>query len=189
MLVLRSKPVQFPVLVFGLALLLRCAPNVQGGIYNIELSALASADSLFKAGNYEYAKAKYGKIRSDNAQTKVGARAQYKLAYINTYYDNPFADYSAALREFKLFTSTYPDDAMVEVANNWIRMLTVLKNYDKAFHGSTSELKELERNKKTVFGNYARLQDAYFKCDSKVDSLRNRVGILEGVIAELDKVK
>jgi len=171
------------------ALLLHCAPTVTITPYSFEKQLLVQADSLFKAGNYEYAILKYIRIRDEYAKTGTGAKAQFWLGYINIFYDNPFADYNVALREFKRFQAEYPDDARAPRAKNWIRILTVLQDFDKQYHGNNTELIRLEQKQDSIFQNYEALQDAYLRCDSRVDSLRQKVQILQGIIEALDSLR
>ena len=46
-----------------------------GAVYSYEEKLLDEADSLFRAGNYEYAKLKYTKIRDDYPKSKPGSYA------------------------------------------------------------------------------------------------------------------
>ncbi len=171
----------------GCALLLgRCGPKVAVSRYSYEKQLLVQADSLFRAGNYEYAIRKYSRIRDEYAKSEAGAKAQYNLGYVNIYYDNPFADYAAALREFKRFQAHYPRDRRIESANNWIRILTVLQDFDSHYHGNTQRLKEVTRQQHSVFRNYETLQDAYLRCDKSSDSLRQVIKAYEIVIKRLE---
>jgi hypothetical protein len=129
------------------------------------------------------------KVRDDFPKSNAGIRAQYSLGYINIYYDNPFADYNAALREFKKFAAKYPADKRAEMVNNWIRILTILQDFGKSYYGSNSKLQRLRNKQSSIFKNYSTLQDAYLRCDRRSDSLSQRIRILEGIIAELDKIR
>ncbi len=164
-----------------------CASNVAS--FTFEDKLLAEADSLFRTGNYEYAKLKYAKVRDDYPKSGAGSRAQYSLGYINVYYDNPFADYNAALREFKKFAANYPNDKRLDMVNNWIRILTILQDFGKSYYGSNSQLRDLKNRQSSIFKNYSTLQDAYLRCDRMNDSLAQRVRILEGIIDRIDKIR
>jgi len=171
------------------ALAAGCASSMAVSVYSYEDKLLAEADSLFRTGNYEYAKLKYTKIRDEYPKKLQGAKAQYSLAYINIYYDNPFADYNAALREFKRFAAMYPTDPRIDMVNNWIRILTILQDFGKNFYGSNSQLRALQDKQSSIFKNYSTIQDAYLRCDKTKDSLIQRIQILEGIIAEIDKIR
>ncbi len=156
---------------------------------NYNMRQVNEADSLFKTGNYELAKLKYIKIRDTNKNPAILARAQYYLGYINIYYENPFADYEAALREFKRFASLFPNDDRIELANNWIRILTAMRNFDTGFQGSSDKLKKSQWRQNDISRNYTNLQEAYLNCDALKDSLNKRIKFLEGVIEKLGKLE
>ena len=147
------------------------------------------ADSLFRTGNYEIAKMEFTRIRDKCKDQKIAASAQYFLGYINIYYENPFADYEAALREFQRFQSMYPNHEKIELVQNWIRMLTVLKNFSRDYNGSSKVLKDLGKKQKDISKNYSSLQEAYLNCDAIRDSLVNEVKALERLIIKLQEIK
>lgn len=150
---------------------------------------LIAADSMYRYGNYEIAKMKYTKVRDNCTNPDLAAYAQYRLGYIHIYYDNPFANYEAALREFKRFASMYPKDKKIELVHNWIRMLTALKNFAGDHYRKSENLKKMQMTEKDISKNYASLRNAYQGCETVRDSLITRIKILEGVIEELDKLE
>ena len=161
-----------------------------------EQQLLGDADSLFKAGNYEYAKVKYDKIRTLKPASPAARTAQYYLGYINIYYENPFASWEAALREFKLFVSLYPDDARVGEVNSWIKMLVVMQSFKKEFLGTTNRLESLKMEqvekttqtppaKSTV--NIDALTESLRNCYHVRDSLDKKSKDLENFILDLEK--
>ena len=167
----------------------RCAPSTTIVRYSHFRRQIVHADSLFRTGNYEIAKMEYTKIRDKCKESEIAATAQYRLGYINIYYDNPFADYEAALREFKRFQSMYPKHEKIEQVQNWIRMLTVLTNFARDFNGNIRELKNLGTQREDIIKNYTTLQEAYLRCDSIRDSLINEVKALERLIIKLQDIK
>lgn len=181
-------PLNFIFIFFNLALV-GCASNVKVSHYSYEKQLLTTADSLFDIGSYEYAKLKYAKIRDEYSNTTTGAKAQFFLGYINVYYENPFADYSAALREFQLYQTWYPDGSRIETVNNWIRILTIMKDFDKQYHGKNNKLEQLKIQQDSIYQNYEELQDALLQCESRNDTLRSRIRILEGLIEEIDQLR
>lgn len=154
--------------------------------YGYDMRQLAEADSLFNEGLYELAKMKYTKIKNDMKNKKIAEIAQYSLGYINIYHENPFADFQAALREFKLYMSTYPNGQNLENAKNWVRMLTSFKNFDKDFKGNQSMLNTIKTQKNTIQKSYDDIFNAYTKCYSKKDSLEKRIAVLEEVLLILE---
>ncbi len=167
----------------------RCSSSTKIVHANYNMRQLTEADSLFRTGNYELAKLKYSKIRDTNKNPAILARAQYYLGYVNIYYDNPFADYEAALREFKRFASLFPNDDRMELVNNWIRILTAMRNFDSGFQGSSDKLKQSQWKQHDISRNYTTLQEAYLNCDALKDSLNRRIKFLEGVIEKLGTIE
>lgn len=167
----------------------RCAPSTTIVRYSHFRRQLVHADSLFRTGNYEIAKMDYTNIRDKCKEPEIAATAQYRLGYINVYYDNPFADYEAALREFRRFQSMYPRHEKMEQVQNWIRMLTVLTNFSRDFNGNSRELKNLDTQREDIIKNYTTLQEAYLRCDAIRDSLSNEVKALERLIIRLQEIK
>lgn len=167
----------------------RCSSSTKIVHANYNMRQLTEADSLFRTGNYELAKLKYAKIRDTNRNPAILARAQYHLGYINIYYENPFADYEAALREFKRFATLFPNDERIELTNNWIRILTAMRNFDSGFQGNVDKLKESKWRQNDISRNYSNLQEAYLNCDALKDSLHRRIKILEGVIEKLGTIE
>jgi outer membrane protein assembly factor BamD (BamD/ComL family) len=150
---------------------------------------LVQADSLFRDEQYEIAKIQYTKIRDEFPQSPSGAQAQYNLGYINIYYDNPFADFGAALREFKRFQTDYPNDKRIIMVNNWIRLLTVMKDFDDGYNKSTEQLKTYKEKQRSLLKNFETLQDVYMRYDGTIDSLKAHIKKLEGVIEYLDSTR
>lgn len=156
--------------------------------YTQDRKLFFEADSLFRAGNYEYAIRKYTKIRDEYPRTPTGATAQYNLGFLNVYYENPFADYEAALREYKLFAKMYPNDRRIDEVHNWIRILTVLRDFAMHYEGNKEVLTLIKQRQSTTTENYANLQDAYLSCDAKIDSLQKRIIVLQGNVEALEKI-
>jgi len=158
--------------------------------YNLltrEQMLLNEADSLFEVNNFEYAKRKYLEIRDKN-DSIASPRAQFKLGYLNVHYENPFSNLNAALREFKRFTSDYPNHELVEEANTWIRILTLLNSNQKQYKLSEEQLKilnkKLEGTKHELrrSDSYDVLLEAVRKCYTEKDSLEAHIELLNEVI-------
>jgi outer membrane protein assembly factor BamD (BamD/ComL family) len=154
--------------------------------YTLDKKMIVQADSLFREAQYEIARMQYTKIRNEFPQTPSGAQAQYNLGYINIFFDNPFADYNAGLREFKRFQTDYPKDKRITVVNNWIRLLTVLKDFDQGYARNEEQLKALKDKQKGLMKNFGTLQDVYMRYDVTIDSLKSHIKKLEGIIDYLD---
>jgi outer membrane protein assembly factor BamD (BamD/ComL family) len=164
-------------------------------VVTYEQQLLRDADSLFREGNYEYAKVKFDKIRTLKPSSQAARTAQYYLGYINVYYENPFASWEAALREFKLFVSLYPDDARVDEINSWIKLLVVMQSFKKEFLGTTNRYEELKQQKdatetitpKVSTANIDGLTESLRNCYHVRDSLNQKSKDLENFILDLEK--
>ena len=188
-----------PIFCLTFAFFMGCAANreardapsyeTQTPFYTADKRALVEADSLAREGNYESALHTYKKISVDYSGAPSGATAKYKVAYFNIYYDNPFADFDAALREFEDFRRIYPKDRRVENANNWIRILTVLKEYEDNFQGKNSTLRTIRKQQELAMEQYRVTSEKLAGCETKSDSLEQAVEILEGVIKKLDALE
>ncbi len=140
-----------------------------------EQQLLAEADSLFRAGNYEYAKVKFDKIRTVKPSSPAARTAQYYLGFINVYYENPFANWEAALREFKLFVSLYPDDARVSEVNSWIKLLVAMQSFKKEYVGTSGQLEELKKKQQdqTAISGTTQTKPSTVNIEILTESLRN----------------
>jgi len=161
-----------------------------------EEQLLAEADSLFRASNYEYAKVKYDKVRTLKPASPAARKAQYNLGYINVYYDNPFASWEAALREFKLFLSLYPDDPKVDEINSWIKILVSMQSFKKDYSGVSNRIEELQikqaqaeqtQQSKQASANLEAITESLRNCYHTRDSLKERSKDLENFIIDLEK--
>mgnify|MGYP001767069743 FL=1 len=163
--------------------------------YSYDQQLFFEADSLFKVGNYEYAKVKFAKIRDAHAETDAARLAQFYLGYINVYYDNPFASWEAALREFKNFVTLYPRDIKTHEAQSWIRILVAMQSFEKEYQGSTYKL-EQQKSRESKEKDQQQVQrklliesnsDQLKKCTDDRDSLSRKTKELENFILDLEK--
>jgi outer membrane protein assembly factor BamD (BamD/ComL family) len=164
-----------------------------------ERHLLFEADSLFRDGNYELAKIKYMKIRDMKPAPSVAKKAQYYLGFINVYYENPFANWDAALREFKTFAELYPDDFRIDQVNSWIRILVVLQSFKKDYVGTVSRLEDVSKQRQTDSRLIQEHLQAQTKtaldslsatlrnCNEYRDSLVRKAHDLENVILDLER--
>jgi outer membrane protein assembly factor BamD (BamD/ComL family) len=171
-----------------------------GGKYvTYEQQMLSEADSLFREGNYEFAKVKFDKVRSLKPGSPAARTAQFYLGYINVYYENPFANWEAALREFKLFVSLYPQDARVDEVNSWIKLLVVMQSFKRDYMGTTNRLEELRHKKTTDASSVSAapqkqpplsidgLSESLRMCNHARDSLNQKSKDLENFIIDFER--
>jgi len=152
---------------------------------------LTEADSLFKVGNYEYAKVKFAKIRDSRPESDAARRAQFMLGFINVYYDNPFANWEAALREFKMYATMYPTDVRIDEANSWIRILVVLQSFKKEYTNTNNKLGQLkirdQENRTIRRVNIDTITESLRSCYNDRDSLQRKIEDLKNEITEMEK--
>jgi len=175
-------------LLFALVFIFGCAPQY----ITYPQVMLREADSLFAAGNYEYAKIKYTKIRDKYEDTPAGRIAQYRLGYVNVYYENAFSNWEAALREFKRFASRYQNHELIGEVNSWIRLLVVLESFKTQYVNKSEQLQDIlkqtaenARNERPE-GSYEILIKAVNKCYSDRDSLLEQIKLLNEVIESIE---
>jgi hypothetical protein len=190
-----TRLIEIFILLFALTMLLGgCAAKR----YSYDQQLLFEADSLFRSGNYEYAKVKYAKIRDAHSETDAARLAQFYLGYINVYYDNPFASWEAALREFKNFVALYPRDIKTGEAQSWIRILVAMQSFEKEYEGSSYKLEQLKskESKDSKEKDLMQVQrkllidsnnDQLKKCTDDRDSLSRKTKELENFILDLEK--
>ena len=152
---------------------------------------LLDADSLFSLGNYDEALAVYNKIRSAKPATDEAKTAHFQCGYINIYFKNPNANWGVALKEFKSFTTTYPNDPRVSEALSWVRVLTVMKSFDNQSRSSADQVERLEYFKKEAFQSRRTVLDSMNvllrNSTTMRDSMTNANLRLENVIIDLEK--
>jgi outer membrane protein assembly factor BamD (BamD/ComL family) len=172
---------------------LHCSPQQ---VVTLERQMLADADSLFSVGNYEYAKIKYAKIRDEFPRSKAAVKAQFKLGYLNVYYENPFANPDAALREFSRFGEMYPDHELIGEVNSWIRILVVLQSFKRQYNAKSFQIDKLkgEIDKKVPqqregASSIEVLMDAVQRCYVENDSLQAKIRSLDSIITIIDRLK
>ena len=191
------KKILFKILIPLLltTLFLSCAANKAASNIGHDIGLMHVADSVFDAGNYQGAKSLYSEIKKSGKSPGLRALAQYKIGYLNIYYENPFANYEEALVQFKEFVRDNPTHSRVGEANNYIRILSSLQRIsiiaEEAKNIPKENTSEVEDNKKQdeLINNLLGLQRAYLKCNSRSDSLSKKITILESVIDELENIK
>jgi len=160
---------------------------------------MAVADSLFEDGNFEDAKITYEKIRNAYAPASDEARkAHYRIAYIDVFHKNPWADWNSALTEFTSFAALYPDDPHIDDVRSWIRILTTIKSFETEYRKTSHQVESLTADKNASHATQrfhldsmaAILRSSYDARDSisrKVDSLARKSTELINTIIDLEK--
>jgi outer membrane protein assembly factor BamD (BamD/ComL family) len=163
-----------------------CSP-VTTTQYTFDKKLLAEADGKCKAKSYVEALKTYGEIVKTFPQTSSARIALFKVGFVNIYYDNPLADWNAALNAFKLFQKYYPDDPRMEEVNTWIRVLVAMESFSAQYGETSDRVKSLMNKSTVVNGNYETLLEAIQKCSFDKDSLDNEKNALNQKIKELEQ--
>lgn len=177
------------LLTVSALLLFSCAANKAVSNVSYDKNMMNHADSIFTKGNYEKAKQEYKSITLEGKSKMAKALAQFKLGYLNVYYENPFADYSVALHEFEKFVRIYPSHTKAGEANNYIRILDRMNKVNDVSKKNKQLVSGLSDKHEDLVNNLIGMQKAYLKSNRQVDSLKNRIRVLEAVIEEVDKIK
>lgn len=164
-----------------------------GTMVTNEMLVLKEADSLFRAGNYQYALRRFDRVRTLRPKSPAAKIAQYYLGYINVYYENPFANWEAALREFKLYATLYPNEAKVDEVNSWIKLLIAMQSYKKNI-GTTDSIEKMnpkqiklpKKSKNIPKESIRSLNEKIRRCNHVRDSLIRKNKDLENFIIELE---
>lgn len=146
-------------------------------------SLTAEADSLFTYGNFPEAKALYEKIYSENPPESAEARnAHFRIAYIDVFYKNPFADWNFALTEFKSFAALYQDDPRSDEVRSWIRVLTTIKSFETEYRRMSQKAEQL------MTDNNAIRDTLRFRLDSMAAVLRNAYAARDSLLRAGDSL-
>lgn len=176
-------------LVTASLIMISCAANTAVSQVSFDMRLMNNADSTFRAGNYEKAKQKYLQVTDKGQSENARALAQFKLGYLNVYYENPFADYNMALKEFRKFVKKYPSHSKCSEANNFIRIIDQLNKVNEISKENKSLVSGLSDKHNDLVNNLLGMQKAYLRSNAQVDSLKKRIKVLEAVIEEVDKIK
>ena len=115
----------------------------------MQVTELQNAENLFNQRKYNDAVNAYRKILTDSPTPApaVAANAQYDIAFILAYYDNPQRNYAQAIQELDEFLRLYPTDSRVSEAQNLRFMLKAvldMKKENEHLSKSIEQLKNLD---------------------------------------------
>lgn len=183
----RNRTVPAALVLAGVlaAAVLRCAG---GHLVTVSNRELHEADSLFNSGDYVRAKRNYQKIRDAETDSTVLQEVQYKLGYINVYYNNPFGDWEEGLREFQRYQTQYPNGRKSEEVNSWVTLLHSIESYHSGFNTSFSQTKDLKTRSSDEARKVQSLMEALLKCETVKDSLIQEVNFLQRKVADMEEL-
>ncbi len=115
----------------------------------MQATELQKAGNLFSQKRFSEAENTYRKIlRSSPAPAfSDAATAQYGIAFILAYYDNPQRNYAEAIRELDEFLRLYPGDFRVRDAQNLrflLKSFIEVKKDNEHLNKSIEQLKKLD---------------------------------------------
>ncbi len=156
---------------------------------------LQTADSLFyTAGNYTHARLNYLGLVTSRYRGETAEKAQFMLGYVNVFYDNPFADRSAAVREFEVYQSKYASGKRIDEVNSWLVLLHQLQSYQDGYDSAKLVLKKCEESTSNSSRTSSLLTNAVLRSELVNDSLlkqiemyKMKVTTLEDLIRTLSK--
>jgi outer membrane protein assembly factor BamD (BamD/ComL family) len=115
----------------------------------VQVTELRNAENLFTQRKYSDAVNSYRKIltASPAPAPVVAANAQYGIAFLLAYYDNPQRNYAQAIQEFDEFLRLYPDNARARDAQNLrfiLKAVIETKKENEHLNRSIEQLKKLD---------------------------------------------
>ena len=116
---------------------------------SVQVAELQNAENLFNQRKYSDAVNAYRKILTASpAPTRaVAANAQYGIAFILAYYDNPQRNYAQAIQELDEFLRLYPTNSRVPDAQNLrfiLKAFIDVKKENEHLNKSIEQLKNLD---------------------------------------------
>ncbi|MDD5674603.1 MAG: outer membrane protein assembly factor BamD [Chitinivibrionales bacterium] len=169
--------------------LLHCAGQSKLNMVTYDQQLLGEAERAFGQKRFSDAAKLYAQIRDSYGKTQSASVAQYKLGLLYLFYDNPDADWKAALVEFKRFASSYPQDDRIDEVNSWIRVLVAMESFEAQFELNSARIRALKNRRNTASENTDAMMEALQHCIMEKDSLSRQVTKLENLIQVLEKTK
>ncbi len=119
------------------------------GLPPVQEAELQNAENLFNQRKYSDAVNSYRKIltASPAPSRVVAAKAQYGIAFVFAYYDNPQRNYAQAIQELDEFLYLYPDNGRVRDAQNLrfiLKAFIDVKKENEHLNKSIEQLKNLD---------------------------------------------
>ena len=163
-----------------------CSTRIATSSYTFDKQLLAEADGKFRERNYPEALKKYNEIVKSFPRSMSARFALYRIGYINIYYDNNQADWTAALNAFQQFKSTYPDDPKINEVYTWIRILLSMDLFASQYGETATRLQKLKTTSIEKSENADLLREEIRRCTVEKDSLSLEKNLLAQKIKELE---
>jgi outer membrane protein assembly factor BamD (BamD/ComL family) len=156
--------------------------------YTFDKQILVEADNKIKEKNYPEALKKYEEIVKTFPRTTSARTALFKIGFLNIYFDNPQADWSAALNAFQLFQKQYGDDPKIDEVNTWIRILVAMESFKTQYGESSQRIQKLKKNTLEKTESVEQWRVEFLRCSLEKDSLNLEKNALIQKIKELEKI-
>jgi septal ring factor EnvC (AmiA/AmiB activator) len=108
------------------------------------------------------------------------------MGFVNIYFDNPEADWSAALKAFRLFQKQYGDDQKIEEVNTWVRILVTMESFAAQYGESSARIQKLKTKTIEKSESVEQLREEFLRCSFEKDSLALEKNALVQKIKELE---
>jgi tetratricopeptide (TPR) repeat protein len=106
---------------------------------------LKLAETLFESGEYAEAEKEYREILEGPAPEPVAAEAQYRLAFILSYYKNPQRNYASSIKEYQRAISRFPASPHRPEAENMISLLSSIASQEAETKQMKEDLQKLQQ--------------------------------------------
>ena len=164
--------------------------------YTFDKQLLDKADEKFKQRNYAEALDKYAEIVKTFPKSTSARSALYKIGFTNLYFDNPQADWMAALKAFRLFQKKFGNDPKIEEVNTWIRILVAMESFAAQYGESSQRIQKLKTKTLEKSESVEQLREEFLRCTFEKDSLNleknaliQKIKELEATILKIEKTK
>jgi hypothetical protein len=174
------------------ATLLGCSHT--SGFYSFDMGILGEADKKFKAKNYSEALKQYDEVVRTFPHSASARAALYQIGFLNLYFDNKDADWTAALKAFRLFQKDYGDDPRIDEVNTWIRILTSMEAFAAKYGESSAKIQKLKNKSLERSESIEQIREEFLRCSFEKDSLNleknalmQKIKDLEATILKIEK--
>ncbi len=154
--------------------------------YYFDKQILAEADGKLKERKFSEALSKYEEIVKTFPRTASARIALFKIGYVNIYFANPQADWSAALQAFRLFQKQFGDDPKIDEVNTWIRILVAMESFKAQYGESSQRIQKLKNKTLEKTESVEQLREEFLRCSFEKDSLNLEKNALLQKIKELE---
>jgi tetratricopeptide (TPR) repeat protein len=100
---------------------------------------------MFESGKYAEAEKLYREILDGPSSETDAAEAQYRIAFILSFYKNPHRDYATSIKEYQRAVSKYPQSPHRREAENMISLLSSIVSQEAETKQMKEDLQKLQQ--------------------------------------------